>query len=35
MKAEMQQWGKQEQARLDRDTSANERIKAILEEARR
>lgn len=35
MKAEMEQWGKQEQARLDRDTSGNERIKAVLEEARR
>eukprot|EP00421_Protoceratium_reticulatum_P014637 CAMPEP_0168382430 /NCGR_PEP_ID=MMETSP0228-20121227/13391_1 /TAXON_ID=133427 /ORGANISM="Protoceratium reticulatum, Strain CCCM 535 (=CCMP 1889)" /LENGTH=35 /DNA_ID= /DNA_START= /DNA_END= /DNA_ORIENTATION= len=35
MKAEMEQWGKQEQARLDKDTSAQDRIKKVLEEARR
>jgi len=35
MKAEMEQWGKQEQARLDRDTSGPERIKKVLEESRR
>lgn len=35
MKVEMEQWGKQEQARLDKDTSGRDRIKAVLEEARR
>jgi len=35
MKAEMEQWTKQEQARLDRDTSGQDRIKKVLEEARR
>jgi hypothetical protein len=35
MKAEMEQWGKQEQARLDRDTTGQEWIKKVLEEARR
>merc|ERR1712176_325052 len=35
MKSEMEQWGKQEQARLDRDTSGPERIKKVLEESRR
>merc|ERR1719414_1828448 len=35
MKAEMEQGGKQEQARLDKDTSAQDRIKKVLEEARR
>merc|ERR1712218_613483 len=35
MKAEMEQWGKAEQARLDRDTTAQDRIKKVLEEARR
>merc|ERR1719336_2812203 len=35
MKEEMAQWGKQEQARLDRDTSGPERIKKVLEESRR
>jgi len=35
MKSEMEQWGKQEQARMDRDTSGQERIKKVLEEARR
>jgi len=34
MKAEMEQWGKQEQARLDRDTVGKERIKEVLENAR-
>merc|ERR1719273_151286 len=35
MKADMEQWGKSEQARLDKDTYAQERIKAVLSEARR
>merc|ERR1712050_806098 len=35
MKEELEQWGKQEQARLDRDTSGKERIKAVLDAARR
>uniref|UniRef100_A0A7S2ILZ7 Uncharacterized protein n=1 Tax=Alexandrium andersonii TaxID=327968 RepID=A0A7S2ILZ7_9DINO len=35
MKSEMEQWGKQEQARLDRDTTGQERIKKVLEEAKR
>jgi hypothetical protein len=35
MKDEMQQWGKQEQARLDADTVAQERLRKALEEARR
>jgi hypothetical protein len=35
MKAEMQQWSKQEQARLDKDTTGQERIKKVLDEARR
>merc|ERR1719433_1639116 len=35
MKAELEQWGKQEQARLDRDTEGQERIKEVLENARR
>merc|ERR1712050_536985 len=34
MKAELEQWGKQEQARLDRDTEGQERIKEVLEGAR-
>merc|ERR1712242_11109 len=34
MKAELEQWGKQEQARLDRDTEGQERIKEVLENAR-
>eukprot|EP00420_Gonyaulax_spinifera_P009776 CAMPEP_0197942526 /NCGR_PEP_ID=MMETSP1439-20131203/124453_1 /TAXON_ID=66791 /ORGANISM="Gonyaulax spinifera, Strain CCMP409" /LENGTH=202 /DNA_ID=CAMNT_0043565783 /DNA_START=3 /DNA_END=612 /DNA_ORIENTATION=+ len=34
MKAEMEQWGKQEQARLDRDIEGQERIKEVLENAR-
>merc|ERR1719410_61446 len=33
MKAEMQQWSKQEQARLDKDTTGQERIKKVLDEA--
>merc|ERR1740138_1153278 len=32
---EMKQWSKQEQARLDRDVAGQERIKIVLEEARR
>merc|ERR1719437_121874 len=32
---EMKQWSKQEQARLDRDVAGQERIKKVLEEARR
>merc|ERR1711972_485980 len=32
---EMKQWSKQEQARLDRDVAGQERIKQVLEEARR
>merc|ERR1712039_550053 len=32
---EMKQWSKQEQARLDRDVEGQERIKKVLEEARR
>jgi len=35
MKVEMQEWSKQENARLDKDPSGRERIKAVLEEARR
>merc|ERR1712066_502166 len=35
MKSEMQQWSKQENARLEADTSGSDRIKKILEEARR
>merc|ERR1712073_160421 len=35
LKAGMEQWGKSEQARLDKDTYAQERIKAVLSEARR
>merc|ERR1712174_43280 len=35
MKSEMQQWSKQENARLEADTSGADRIKKILEEARR
>merc|ERR1712151_22620 len=35
MKAELEQWGKQEQARLDRDTAGQERIKEVLEQAKR
>jgi len=35
MRAEMQQWSKQENARLEADTSGSDRIKKILEEARR
>merc|ERR1712084_61774 len=35
MKADMEQWSKQENARLDKDPSGRERIKAVLEEARR
>ena len=35
VKAEMQQWSKQEQARLDKDTTGQERIKKVLDEARR
>lgn len=35
MKADMQQWGKQEQARLDADTTAVDRLKKELEAARR
>jgi len=35
MKAELEQWGKQEQARLDRDTAGQERIKEVLETAKR
>merc|ERR1712050_635184 len=35
MKSEMQQWSKQENARLESDTSGADRIKKILEEARR
>jgi hypothetical protein len=31
----MQQWSKQEQARLDKDTTGQERIKKVLDEARR
>merc|ERR1740116_142636 len=34
MKSEMEQWGKQEQARLDRDTVGQERIKEVLEQAK-
>merc|ERR1712099_176501 len=34
MKAGMEQWGKSEQARLDKDTAGQERIKAILSEQR-
>merc|ERR1711972_697750 len=35
MKSEMEQWSKQENARLESDTSGADRIKKILEEARR
>lgn len=35
MKADMEQWGKSEQARLDKDTYAQERIKKVLSETRR
>jgi hypothetical protein len=35
MKDEMQQWGKQEQARVDADTTSQERVQKALEEARR
>merc|ERR1712066_216825 len=35
MKVEMQEWSKQENARLDKDPSGRERIKKVLEEARR
>jgi hypothetical protein len=35
MKVEMEQWSKQENARLDADTASSDRIKKILEEARR
>jgi hypothetical protein len=35
MKSEMEQWSKQENARLEADTSGADRIKKILEEARR
>jgi len=35
MTAELDQWGKQEQARLDRDTEGQERIKEVLENAKR
>jgi hypothetical protein len=35
MKSEMQQWSKQENARLEADTSGADRIRKILEEARR
>merc|ERR1712176_1652276 len=35
MKVEMQEWSKSEQARLDKDTYAQERIKSVLSEARR
>merc|ERR1712207_134420 len=35
MQSEMQQWSKQENARLEADTSGADRIKKILEEARR
>merc|ERR1719346_535419 len=35
MKAELEQWGKQERARLDRDTQGQERIKEVLETAKR
>jgi len=34
LKAGMEQWGKSEQARLDKDTRGQERIKAILSEQR-
>jgi len=34
LKAGMEQWGKSEQARLDKDTAGQERIKAILSEQR-
>merc|ERR1712037_1090534 len=34
MKADMEEWGKSEQARLDKDTAGQERIKAILSEQR-
>merc|ERR1711974_512207 len=35
MKAELERWGKQEQARLDRDTEGQERINEVLENAKR
>merc|ERR1712146_231911 len=35
MQSEMEQWSKQENARLEADTSGADRIKKILEEARR
>merc|ERR1719211_202188 len=35
MKADMEQWGKTEQARLDKDTYAQERIKALMAERTR
>merc|ERR1711972_474276 len=35
LKVEMAQWSKQEQARLDKDTSGADRIKQALDEARR
>ena len=35
MKSEMQEWGKQEQAKLEADKESQDRIKAMLEEARR
>merc|ERR1712187_411843 len=35
MKDELEQWGKQEQARLDADPEPMERIKKVLEQARR
>merc|ERR1711976_776711 len=35
MKVELEQWGKQEQARMEKDTAGTERIKAVLDAARR
>merc|ERR1711972_277070 len=35
MKAQLEQWGKQVQARLDKDTLGQERIKEVLETAKR
>merc|ERR1719297_779282 len=35
MKADMEEWGKTEQARLDKDTYAQERIKALMAERTR
>merc|ERR1719254_307831 len=34
MKADMQEWSKQENARLDKDPSGRERMKKVLEDAR-